>query len=144
MYIEIFNRDLGKLKTEIESYKDEKQLWKIKNEISNSGGNLVLHLCGNLRNYIGAKLGNTGYVRNRDAEFNLKDVPISELIAEVEKTKDEVLNTLNKLTDEDLQKIYPENVIKKEMTTSFFLSHLTTHLNYHLGQINYHRRMISE
>ncbi len=73
---QLFLRDLEKLKTEISSFKDEKKIWEISGEIKNSAGNLCLHLCGNLQHFIGAVLGNSGYIRNRDAEFSRKNVPI--------------------------------------------------------------------
>ena len=74
--LQLFQRDLEKLKTEISSYKDEKKIWVISGEVKNSAGNLCLHLCGNLQHFIGAVLGNSGYVRNRDAEFTRKNVPV--------------------------------------------------------------------
>ena len=71
----LYSRDLNRLKVEIEFYQKEESLWKIDKNISNSGGNLCLHLVGNLNTYIGAELGKTGYVRQRDLEFSLKDIP---------------------------------------------------------------------
>lgn len=138
----LFNRDLNKLKVEIESYQNENQLWAIDKNISNSGGNLCLHLIGNINTYIGAEIGKTGYVRNRPLEFSLKDIPKSELIGKIKETIIVVNNTLNLLSEEDLNTIYPQIVFEKEMTTGFFFVHLSTHLAYHLGQINYHRRLL--
>jgi len=138
----LFNRDLNKLKFEIESYEYENQMWTVNNDISNSGGNLCLHLVGNLNTYIGAEIGKTGYIRNRPLEFSLKDIPKSELIQKIEDTIIVVNNALEVLTEEDLNAIYPQIVFEKEMTTGFFLVHLATHLAYHLGQINYHRRLL--
>ena len=138
----LFNRDLNKLKVEIESYQNENQLWAIDKNISNSGGNLCLHLIGNINTYIGAEIGKTGYVRNRPLEFSLKDIPKSELIGKIEETIIVVNNTLDLLSEEDLNTIYPQIVFEKEMTTGFFFVHLSTHLAYHLGQINYHRRLL--
>ena len=138
----LFNRDLNKLKIEIESYQSENQLWAIDKNISNSAGNLCLHLMGNINTYIGAELGKTGYVRDRPLEFSLKNIPQSELITKIEETILVVNNTLNSLSEADLELIYPQIVFEKEMTTGFFLVHLSTHLGYHLGQINYHRRLI--
>jgi len=138
----LFNRDLNKLKVEIESYQNENQIWAIDKSISNSAGNLCLHLIGNLNTYIGAELGKTAYIRNRPLEFSLKDVPKSELITKIDETILVVDNALDSLTEADLEKIYPQIVFEKEMTTGFFLVHLSTHLAYHLGQINYHRRLI--
>ena len=138
----LFNRDLNKLKVEIESYQNESQIWAIDKNISNSAGNLCLHLIGNLNTYIGAELGKTGYVRNRPLEFSLKDIPRSELISKIDETILVVDTTLDSLTEAGLKAIYPHIVFEKEMTTEFFLIHLATHLAYHLGQINYHRRLI--
>ena len=138
----LFLRDLDKLKTEISSFKDEKKIWEVSGDIKNSSGNLCLHLCGNLQHFIGAVLGNSGYVRNRDAEFSRKDVPIRELVAEIELTTKAVEKTLKEMKEEKLEEIFPVNVFGYEMKTGFFLTHLATHLNYHLGQINYHRRLI--
>lgn len=137
----LFNRDLNQLKVEIESYKNESQLWVIDKNISNSGGNLCLHLIGNINTYIGAEIGKTGYIRNRPLEFSLKDIPKSELITKIEETIRVVNKALDNLTEADLESIYPQIVFEKEMTTGFFLVHLATHLAYHLGQINYHRRL---
>jgi len=139
---QLFLRDLEKLKTEISSFKDEKKIWEISGDVKNSAGNLCLHLCGNLQHFIGAVLGNSGYVRNRNAEFSRKDVPIRDLVAEIELTAIVVETALKNLPEEILKKTYPINVFGYEMTTEFFLTHLTTHLNYHLGQINYHRRLL--
>jgi uncharacterized damage-inducible protein DinB len=138
----LFNRDLNKLKIEIESYQSENQLWAIDKNISNSAGNLCLHLMGNINTYIGAELGKTGYIRDRPLEFSLKDIPKSELISKIDATILVVNNALDSLTEADLEAIYPQIVFEKEMTTGYFLVHLSTHLAYHLGQINYHRRLI--
>ncbi len=138
----LFNRDLNKLKVEIELYQDESQIWEIDKNISNSGGNLCLHLIGNINTYIGAEIGKTDYVRDRPLEFSLKDVPKSELISKIDATIVVVNNAFESLTEADLEAIYPQIVFEKEMTTGFFLVHLATHLGYHLGQINYHRRLI--
>ncbi|MFH6957361.1 DinB family protein [Flavobacterium aquidurense] len=138
----LFNRDLNKLKVEIESYQNESQIWAIDKSISNSAGNLCLHLIGNINTYIGAEIGKTGYVRDRPLEFSSKDIPKAELITKINNTILAVNNAFNSLTEEDLEAIYPQIVFEKEMTTGFFLVHLSTHLAYHLGQINYHRRLI--
>ena len=141
---DLYLRDLEILKTEITSYKKEENLWIISGEILNSGGNLCLHLCGNLQHFIGAVLGNSGYVRNRDAEFSRKDVPIRELEAGINLTIEALKKTFMELKEDDLQKIYPVNVFGYEMTTEYLLIHMATHLSYHLGQINYHRRLLDK
>lgn len=138
----LYNRDLNKLKTEIEAYQNEKSIWEIDKNISNSGGNLCLHLVGNLSTYIGAELGNTGYIRQRDLEFSIKDIPKTELIGKIESLIKIVDSTLDQLSEEDLKKDYPQESLGYKMTTEYFLIHLLSHLNYHLGQINYHRRLL--
>ena len=138
----IFKRDLNKLKHEIELYSNEKNLWLLHKDISNCAGNLCLHLIGNLNAYIGAELGQTGYIRKRNLEFSLRDIPRAELIKMVDDTIIMVENVLGKLNEKDLEKEYSILVFKEPMTTEYFLIHLATHLAYHLGQINYHRRLL--
>ncbi|AQX05324.1 DinB superfamily protein [Elizabethkingia meningoseptica] len=138
----LFKRDLLQLKAEIEAYQSEENIWKTAQQISNSAGNLCLHLIGNLNYYIGNTIGNSGYVRDRPAEFSKKDVPRTELINMIEDTILVLNNTLNSLQDNDLKKEYPLVVFEDKMSTEFFFTHLTTHLGYHLGQINYHRRLL--
>ncbi len=100
----LYSRDLNKLKEEIEAYQKEETLWITDKNISNSAGNLCLHLVGNLNHFIGAQLGNTGYVRERDLEFSLKNVPRAELIEKVEATEIMINTVLSQLTEEDLKK----------------------------------------
>ena len=118
-------------------------MWILKGEISNTAGNLCLHLIGNLNHFIGTTLGNTGYVRDRDSEFALKNIPREKLIVELENTIEVVLSTINKIPDADLEKKYPLEKHGKEVTIENMLIHLLGHFNYHLGQINYHRRLIT-
>ena len=108
----------------------------------NSGGNLCLHLLGNLNTYIGAELGKSGYVRQRDLEFSMKDIPKTELFEKIESLIEIVDSTFKQLLEEDLKKDYPTEALGYRMTTGYFLIHLLAHLNYHLGQINYHRRLL--
>ncbi|MDI5889241.1 DUF1572 family protein [Flavobacterium yafengii] len=138
----LFNRDLNQLKTEIESYQNENDIWKTQKGIANSAGNLCLHLVGNLNTYIGAEFGMTGYIRNRPLEFSLKDIPRAELLSKIEETIVVVDNALNTISEEELKKEYPLLVFENKTSTEFMLVHLTTHLAYHLGQINYHRRLL--
>lgn len=139
---QLFDRDLKQALSELKAYKKEENLWKLSGEISNTAGNLLLHICGNLRHFIGSTLGNSGYIRRRDDEFNLKEVKRSDLVAELKTTKKVVNEVLEELTNDQLNEIYPINVFGKEMTTQFFLIHLHGHLTYHLGQVNYHRRLL--
>ena len=139
----VMQRNLQQLKKEMTAYANEKDLWLMEGEIPNSAGNLCLHLCGNLQHYIGTVLGNSGYIRQRDAEFSTKDVPVNELLSLIDTTMDVISNTLSNLDSESLTKDYPEQIFGSPMTTEYFLIHLASHLGYHLGQINYHRRLLA-
>lgn len=138
----LFKRDLLKLRSEIEAYQTEAQIWKIEQNIANSAGNLCLHLIGNLNSYIGKEIGKTGYVRNRDLEFSLKNVPKKELLAKIDETILVIEQSLDKLNETDLASEFPIQIFDRKTTIEYTLVHLITHLNYHLGQINYHRRLI--
>jgi uncharacterized damage-inducible protein DinB len=139
---ELYERDLAKLKDEIGLYKDEADLWKKPGDIPNSAGNLTLHINGNLQHFFGTVLGGTGYVRDRDREFSDREVSRQDLLEGIDESAADVKATLQKLTNKDLANDYPIEVFGHPMTTEFFLIHLATHLNYHLGQINYHRRIV--
>lgn len=138
----LFQRDLKKLKQEIESYRDEKKIWITDKNILNSAGNLCLHLVGNLNTYIGAEFGKTGYIRNRELEFSQKDLPKIELVKKIDETISVVEKSLDNIKDEQLNEEYPILVFAEKTTTEYFLVHLATHLAYHLGQVNYHRRLL--
>jgi uncharacterized damage-inducible protein DinB len=138
----LFQRDLGRLHQEISLYRNEMTLWHIEKEISNSGGNLCLHLIGNLNTYVGAQFGGSGYIRERALEFSQKNIPRETLLQNIEKTTRMVQNALDSLTDQDMHLEYPLLVFEKRTSTGYFLLHLSGHLTYHLGQINYHRRLL--
>ncbi|WFO16692.1 DUF1572 family protein [Cellulophaga baltica] len=137
----LFKRDLLRLKWEIESYKEEASLWKVDHAITNSAGNLCLHLVGNLNALIGVPFGKTDYKRDREAEFSLKNVHRSVLIKQIDATILTVEKSLETINEADLKNDSPIMPSKTEVTTvDFYLTHLALHLSYHLGQINYHRR----
>ncbi len=138
----IMLRDLDTLEREIALYPTTDSIWVVKGEIKNSAGNLTLHLCGNLQHYIGAVLGKTGYVRDRPKEFSLKGISAKDLVLEIIRTKEAIKSTLPKIDPTSLEKEYPEKVFADSMTTQYFLIHLSAHLGYHLGQVNYHRRLV--
>ncbi len=141
-FLEVFERDLLKLKEEVGLYSNEETLWIVREEISNSAGNLCLHLIGNLNHFIGAVLGHTGYVRNRENEFTLRHTSRKDLLVMLDTTLAVVKNTLTQLNESDFQADFPVEKHGKIVKTDFMLMHLLTHFNYHLGQINYHRRLI--
>ncbi|MDB5229761.1 MAG: DinB superfamily protein [Chitinophagaceae bacterium] len=138
----LFDRDLNRLKKEIELYHHESNLWKVEKSIANSAGNLCLHLIGNLNNFIGKEIGKTNYVRNRELEFSLKNVSRAQLTMMLDETMETINTSLDQLDEASLKGEYPIVVFDKKTTTEYMLIHLTTHLSYHLGQVNYHRRLI--
>ncbi len=140
---EIIQRDLNKVKEELRQYNNTSDLWRVIPGISNSGGNLCLHLAGNLRHFIGAELGNTGYVRERDLEFIQKDLDTRFLIELTDITMAEVTSTLKQLDPARLTDDFPKEIGGIRRDTRYVLLHLMSHLGYHLGQINYHRRIVS-
>lgn len=143
-FTEFFERDLTALHKEIGLYNQEKQLWVISDNISNSAGNLCLHLVGNLNHFIGAILGKTGYIRDREKEFSIKHIPQTELLASIEKTKHMITRVLHNLSAEQYNSLYPVEFQGRNLMTEHMLLQLATHLNYHLGQINYHRRLLDK
>ena len=139
---ELFERDLQRLKTEIELYKDEDNLWILEKGISNTAGNLCLHVIGNLNHFIGATLGKTGYVRHRDDEFSLKNIPDQDLVTNINNCILMLKNTFPKLSDADMENDFPLEKHGAIVSNMHMLMHLYGHLSYHLGQINYHRRLL--
>jgi hypothetical protein len=138
----LFRRDLEKLIEELSLYKNETKIWYIEKGISNSAGNLALHLVGNLNTYIGLYLGNTGYVRHRELEFSQKDVPRATLVKMIQDTILVIDKVMDELTAEQVAALYPIEVFGGPIYTEHFLVHLSGHLMYHLGQVNYHRRLL--
>ncbi|MBS1518802.1 MAG: DUF1572 family protein [Bacteroidetes bacterium] len=137
----LYGSQLDALKEEISLYKNEKKLWELNGEIKNTTGNLCLHICGNLKYFLGNIIGNTGYLRDRDREFSAKGISKSELIKQIDETKAILDKMFSVLKNEDLLKIYQENKFGENSTYAFVFSRLISHLCYHLGQINYHRRI---
>ena len=136
-------RELAAVQRSVQAYPDEASLWAQPEGLPNAGGTLVLHLAGNLQHYVGAVLAGSGYVRDRPAEFARRDVPRAELLAELAATTSAVERTLPTLGEESLSQPYPETIGGNTLTTEIFLIHLATHLAYHLGQLDYHRRLVT-
>lgn len=133
-------RDLDGLASEVRLYPDDVTLWQAVPGCPNSGGTLVLHLVGNLRHFVGAVLGGTGYVRHREAEFSTRGLSRAELLALIGSARAEVGEALEKLDPAVLATTYPVTLGDRSLPTGLFLLHLAVHLGYHLGQIDYHRR----
>jgi uncharacterized damage-inducible protein DinB len=138
----LLQRDLALLSKEIGLYKEEQKMWITAQQIANSAGNLCLHLVGNLNGFIGSVVGGTGYIRERDREFSEKNVPRETLLRLVADTATMVDTVLSNVDDSILEAEYPVQVWAEKETYGYFLIHLAGHLNYHLGQVNYHRRLL--
>jgi uncharacterized damage-inducible protein DinB len=137
-------RELAAVRRTVEAYPDDASLWAERPGLPNAGGTLVLHLAGNLQHYLGAVLGRSGYRRDRDAEFSRRDVPRADLLGEIEAAREAVERGLAVVSDETLAAPYPEQIAGRTVATGDFLVHLATHLAYHLGQLDYHRRVVTE
>ncbi|MEZ4970426.1 MAG: DUF1572 family protein [Flavobacteriaceae bacterium] len=140
-YRKLYKTEIEKLKNEIELYKDEGTLWVIDKEIANSAGHLCLHLIGNLNHFIVFGFGKIGYLRDRELEFNSDDVPREHLVDSISETAAIVDKVLRNTTEENLQSDYPISKFEDRTSIEFVLVHLLAHLTYHIGQINYHRRI---
>ena len=137
----LFARDLTRLRQEIEAFPDTSALWATAPGISNLAGTLALHLEGNLREYVGRQLGHIDYQRDRPAEFGTRGAPKADLVARAEALREQIPAVVAALSDAELTATYPEAVLGVPMSTRQFLIHLSGHLNYHLGQIDYLRRI---
>ncbi|RMH56384.1 MAG: DinB family protein [Deinococcus-Thermus bacterium] len=111
--------------------------------LPNPAGTLFLHLAGNLQHFLGAILGHTGYVRNRVAEFSRRGVPRSEIRRELEGARQGVLAGFANLSEEHLARPFPVQLADGAFSTQLTLLQFLSHLAYHLGQIDYHRRVVT-
>jgi hypothetical protein len=136
-------RELEGVRREIELFPDDTSVWRTLPGVTNSAGNLALHLAGNLQHYVGAVLGGTGYARNREAEFGRRSGSRAEIVAELEAALKVVRGVLPGLPDERLAAMYPETINGSPIRTSLFLCHLATHAAFHLGQLGYLRRAVT-
>lgn len=139
----IIERELRTLRAEIEACSDERDLWLVAPGIANPPGVLAAHLVGNLQHFIGARMGGTGYVRDRDAEFARRDRSRAELLASIDETRGVVRATLAALPEHELDEDFPDVVAGVRVTTGDLLIHIVSHLAYHLGQIDYNRRLLA-
>ena len=136
-------RELGAVRREIEAYPDETTPWVEVPGLPNSGGNLALHIAGNLRHFVGRILGGIEYVRDRDAEFARRAGSRAELLAGIDAARDAVDRGLALAPGELLGGPYPETLAGRQLSTEVFLTHLASHLAFHLGQLDYHRRIVT-
>ncbi len=139
----IYRRDLSTLRRELDLYPDDASIWRSVPGLPNSGGTLILHVAGSLRHFVGAVLGGSGYVRDRDAEFAARNVPRERLAAVIESASEEVGAALAGLDPTRLAEPFPVPVGGVVLPTETFLLHMATHVAFHLGQVDGHRRVVS-
>jgi hypothetical protein len=140
---QLLRREVRAIQREIALYPDGDSLWKELPGVPNTGGTLALHAAGNIQHFVGAVVGGTGYVRQREREFTLRGVAPDEVVAELERAVAAVEHAVAETPEERLSEAYPLPVGERRVATADFLVHLATHLAYHLGQIDYHRRMVT-
>ena len=139
----VISRELRALARELQAYPDDASVWRTFPGVVNSAGTLALHLAGNIQHYVGAKLGGTGYQRDRPAEFARRDVPRGDLLKEIERAIAAAETTLPQVSETALAADFPEAVGGRTIRTDEFLVHVAMHLGWHLGQVDYHRRMVT-
>ena len=137
----LYSRDLARLAQELRAFPDAASVWKTVPGVSNAAGTLALHLEGGLRHFIGLRLGRIDYQRDRPLEFSARGVERDELIARIEAVQASIPKVIAALSDAELDAIDPQNGTDKPLTTRQWLIHLYGHLNYHLGQMDYIRRV---
>ena len=137
----LFVRDLERLIQELQAFPDTASAWQTAPGVTNAAGTLALHLEGNLREYVGRQIGQIAYSRQRPLEFSARGIEKSELIARLEAVKAMIPGVVQGLSPSQLDARYPEAIHGKSITTRQFLIHLLAHLNYHLGQVDYLRRI---
>lgn len=139
----LFRRDLPRLVHQLDAF-DDQQLWAVLPGVTNSAGTLLLHLNGNLREYIGRQIGGVAYQRDRPREFAARDVPRAELAADLAALPALVAGVFESLSDSRWDDMFPEQVLPGgPVTNRQFVVHLYGHLNYHLGRIDYLRRALT-
>jgi len=138
----LFERDLDRLAENIEAVPEDK-IWEAPHGVTNSCGVLAQHIVGNLNHFIGKGIGDTDYVRQRDREFTNTGGSKEELILDIKELKNVLTNIFENLEDDELDKEFALD-FPFQATNRKILLHLYGHLNYHLGQLNYLRRILSE
>jgi hypothetical protein len=140
---DLFRRDLTRLAQELRAFPDDATLWATLPGVSNSAGNLTLHLEGNLRHFIGYHLGGVAYTRVREEEFVAAGIPAADLVQRIESLQSFIPDIVAGLTQAQLDSIFTASVWDGQRVTSQFLFHIYGHLNFHLGQIGYLRRILT-
>jgi hypothetical protein len=137
----LLQRELAGFEREIGLFPDDETLWRTMPGVPNSAGNLALHVAGNLQHFVGAVLGGSAYVRDRNGEFSRRSGSQREIVEELQKAAVAVRTVVPNLSDEILVRDFPEVVIPdRRIQTLRFLLHLCAHASFHLGQAGYLRR----
>jgi hypothetical protein len=139
----LLTRELDSFERELQLFPDETSVWQTVPGVTNSAGTLALHVSGNLLYFIGGVLGSSGYVRDRPREFSARNIPRAMLIADLSAAREVIARVMPQLTDADLTQPYPEELAGGRMVTGLFLTHLSAHLAFHLGQAGYLRRIMT-
>ncbi|WP_298713841.1 DinB family protein [Chitinophaga sp.] len=142
VYAQLLDRDLLKLHEEIAAFNHEENIWKTAGSIINSAGTLCLHLTGSLNHFVGATMGHTGFVRDREGEFAKRNIPREDMLRDLGATREMVVKVMASQPEGTLTSIFPRKFMEQDVTHAWFLSHIITHVNYHLGQVNYLRRAL--
>ncbi len=138
----LFTESVFRLKKCVNELSEE-QIWYRPNNSSNSVGNLILHLEGNVRQWVVAGLGKNEDVRERQKEFDEKGpVPVEKMLADMDKLMEEVNQILNKTSTTDLLEV--RNVQGFQESGLSILVHITEHFSYHVGQITYITKMLKD
>ncbi|HET8963143.1 MAG TPA: DUF1572 family protein [Chitinophagales bacterium] len=140
----ILSQGIDKIISELNQYENEMDIWEIDGEIKNSAGNLAIHLSGSINYFIGAVMAKNGYVRNRDAEFSEKNISREKMISELNTTKTMMEEFISQQDADFYNAIFPLQTFGENRSNHYALMIMAVHLNYHLGQINYHRRLIGK
>lgn len=142
-FIELYTSKIENLKKEISLYPSDEAVWETAPGIINSGGTLCLHLIGNIKHFIGAVLGSSGYIRDRDKEFSERNVLRQKLIQELDEAILIINQTFHDKDDAYFMQEYPTQKFLQNKDINFALVFFLTHFDYHLGQVNYLRRITS-
>ena len=141
--IDLYGKELDKLKNEINAYESDELIWKSVEGAQVTGGNLCLYIAGNLQHNIGAMIGDSGYIRNKEAELKAKNVSRERLMEEIENTRQVVVDTLEQVSKSELLKVFPTKDFEEPVTTEYYLVHLLNNFCFNLGQMHIHRKVVS-
>lgn len=136
-------RELRAFRRTIEAYPDDATPWVAIPGVPNCGGTLALHVAGNVQHFVGAVLGGSAYVRDREGEFSRRDVPRAELLRELDAAIDAVALTFSAMDEASTTLPFPASIAGHQFRTSEVLVHLAVHLGFHLGQADTHRRAVT-